>query len=51
MVVLDRLALLVAAVLRDDAFAAEEGPLEKAVQGLTLIGGPWIVDRSCESEM
>jgi hypothetical protein len=39
MVVLDGLALLVAAVFRDDAFAAEEGPLQETVQGLTLVGG------------
>jgi hypothetical protein len=38
-VVLDGFALLVPAVLRDDAFAAEEGPLEEAVKGLALVGG------------
>ena len=38
-VVLDSFPLFVATVLRDDAFAAEEGPLEEAVQGLALVGG------------
>lgn len=38
MVVLDRLALLVTAVFRDDSLAAEESPLQKAVQGLALVG-------------
>src|ERR1017187_8054769 len=38
-VVFDGLPLLVAAVLRDDAFAAEEGPLEEAVEGFALVGG------------
>lgn len=40
MVVLDGLALLVAAVLRDNALAAEESPLEEPIQRLAFIGGP-----------
>jgi hypothetical protein len=38
-VVFDGLPLLIPAVLRDDAFAAEEGPLEKAVKCLALVRG------------
>jgi hypothetical protein len=38
-VVFDGLPLLVAAVLGDDALAAEEGPLEEAIEGLALVGG------------
>ena len=39
MVVLDGLPLLIPAVLRDDAFAAKESPLEEAVEGFALIRG------------
>jgi hypothetical protein len=38
-VVLDGLPLLVAAVLRDDAFPTEKGPLEEAVEGFALVRG------------
>lgn len=38
-VVFDGLPLLVAAVLSDDAFAAEEGPLKEAVECLALVRG------------
>ena len=38
-VVFDGLPLLVAAVLRDDTFATEEGPLEEAVEGFALVRG------------
>ena len=44
-VVFDGLPLLVAAVLRDDTFAAEEGPLEEAVEGFALVCGS-LDDRS-----
>jgi len=36
-VVFDGLALFIPAVLQDDAFAAEEGPLEEAVKAFALI--------------
>ncbi len=39
MVVFDGLPLLIPAVLRDDAFAAEESPLEEAVEGFALVCG------------
>jgi len=39
-VVFNGLSLLVAAVLGDDAFAAEEGPFEEAVEGFALVGVP-----------
>jgi hypothetical protein len=38
-VVLDDLALLITAVLGNDAFAAEESPFEKAVELLAFGGG------------
>ena len=37
-VVFDGLPLLIPAVLRDDAFAAEEDPLEESVEGFALVG-------------
>ena len=37
-VVFDGFALLVAHVLSDDAFAAKEGPFEKAVESLATSG-------------
>jgi hypothetical protein len=39
MVVLDGLALLIAAVFRDDALTAEKGPFEKPIQRLAFVGG------------
>lgn len=39
MIVLDDLALLITAVLGDDAFAAEESPFEKAVELLAFVSG------------
>jgi hypothetical protein len=38
-VVFDGLPLLIPAVLRDDAFAAEESPFEEAVEGFALVCG------------
>ena len=38
-VVFDGLPLLVAAVLGDDAFFTEEGPLEESVEGFALVRG------------
>jgi hypothetical protein len=49
-VVFDGLPLFVAAVFHDDPFASEEGPLEEAIEGLALVGGPWIVERKSASE-
>ncbi len=38
-IVFDGLSLLIPAILRDDALAAEEGPLEEPVERLALVGG------------
>ncbi|MBB5330290.1 hypothetical protein [Tunturiibacter gelidiferens] len=38
-VVFDGLSLLISIVLCDDAFAAEESPLEEVVEGFALIRG------------
>jgi hypothetical protein len=38
MVVLDPLPLLGAIIRRDDALTAKEQPLDKAIEGLTLVG-------------
>lgn len=38
-------------VLSDDAFAAEEGPLEKRLRTSLLFMAQWMIDRSCGSEM
>jgi hypothetical protein len=44
MVVFDGFPLFIAAVLRDDAFAAEEGPLEEAILYLSA----WLVPECCK---
>jgi hypothetical protein len=45
-VVLDDLALLITAVLGNEAFAAEESPFEKAVE-LLAFGGGWLRVKFC----